>query len=166
MDAINWKAVGFTLLPFTGGFVGSRMTRGKIETFYKDLRKPAYRPPNWAFPVVWTSLYTCMGYASYMVYRDGGGFEGSARTALALYGGQLLVNWSFTPIFFGMEKLFWGFVNTAVLWGGVAVTMKSFYDINPNAGALLIPYQIWVTLAATLAYNIWKMNPDHKKKDA
>jgi tryptophan-rich sensory protein len=32
----------------------------------QSLSFPPGRPPGWAFPVVWTTLYASMGYASYL----------------------------------------------------------------------------------------------------
>ena len=41
-----------------------------------------------------------MGYASYMVYRDAGGW----CPALSIYTAKMAVNWAFTPLFFGYRQ--------------------------------------------------------------
>lgn len=57
-----WTMLGMTTLPHIGGFLGGIITRSEVKTWYKTLQKPSWRPPNAAFPVVWTCLYTGMGY--------------------------------------------------------------------------------------------------------
>jgi tryptophan-rich sensory protein len=38
--------------------VGSLSTGSNIEEWYTTIRKPAFNPPNWVFPLAWTVLYT------------------------------------------------------------------------------------------------------------
>ena len=64
-----------------------------------------YRPPEKVFPLVWSTLYACMGYASYLVWKTSGGFLGSGQKALMLYGASLAFNWAWTPIFIGAKNL-------------------------------------------------------------
>ena len=56
-----WQALGLTALPYLGGLYGGYVTRHQVKTWYPTLVKPSWRPPNAAFPVVWSCLYTGMG---------------------------------------------------------------------------------------------------------
>lgn len=94
-------------LPNLGGIVNGIITKNNIKNWFEGLKHPSFRPPNAVFGPVWTALYSGMGYASYVVYKQGGGFSGPARIPLILYGSQLLANWAWSPIFFHYHELKW-----------------------------------------------------------
>jgi benzodiazapine receptor len=52
------------------------------------------------------------------------------------------------------------FVDIVLLWLLIVATIVAFWRIRPLAGALLIPYLLWVSFAAALNYSVWQMNRD------
>lgn len=78
---INLSALGSILLPNVGGWASTLTMAGQVRNrdgtaWYQTIKKPSWNPPNWAFGPAWTALYSGMGYASYMVYKDCGGITG------------------------------------------------------------------------------------------
>uniref|UniRef100_A0A8C0FRA6 Translocator protein n=1 Tax=Bubo bubo TaxID=30461 RepID=A0A8C0FRA6_BUBBB len=167
MEAVpGWaSAVGFTLLPHAGGFLGSRITRREVPVWYESLQKPSWRPPNWAFAPVWGTLYTSMGYGSYLVWKELGGFNEKAVVPLGLYAGQLALNWAWTPVFFGAHKMGWGLVTLLLTTGTATATTASWYNISRTAAYLMVPYLAWLTMASALNYHIWKDNRNEKQSE-
>ena len=101
----------------------------------KSLKKPNWRPPNWMFPVVWTYLYLTMGYASYLVWRDGGEtFDGPARLPLILFAIQLILNYAWSFIFFWAHNL------KLVRWNVLKIT---FELITKPSLHCLLPGILW-----------------------
>ncbi|XP_058442834.1 translocator protein [Malaya genurostris] len=154
------KVIGAVMLPQLGGWVNGYLTRQEIKGWYQKLNFPSCRPPNWIFGPVWTSLYAGMGFASYLVWRDGNGFDGVARGPLILYGVQLALNWGWTPIFFKLHNLKWSLVELGALSSAVAITGFAFFNVNKVAGYLFIPYFAWCSFATWLNYKFFELNPE------
>ncbi|KAG5679341.1 hypothetical protein PVAND_008913 [Polypedilum vanderplanki] len=157
------------LIPNLGGWISGIQTKKQIKGWYETLVLPKCRPPNWVFPIAWTSLYTTMGYASYIVWKQGHGFDGPAHFPLILYGAQLALNFAWTPIFFVKHELKWSFVEIIALTATAAATGISFYKIDKTAGLLFVPYLAWLSFASYLNHSIWKNNTpaiEDKKPEA
>uniref|UniRef100_A0A336M000 CSON005465 protein n=1 Tax=Culicoides sonorensis TaxID=179676 RepID=A0A336M000_CULSO len=162
MDSNTFKMLGFIALPHLGGLAGGLITSKNIKGWYENLKLPKWRPPNYVFGPAWTALYSGMGYASYLVWRDGGGFSGEqAKLPLMLYGTQLALNWAWTPIFFYAHKMGLAAIEIVALTGTVVACGLSFYKVNPTAGYLFLPYVAWLCFASTLNLNIWWTNREN-----
>lgn len=151
---IQWKKLLACLaIPLAVGGLSALLTRNGMETF-KALNKPPLSPPGWLFPVVWTILFVLMGIASYLVLVSGK----PNRTALTVYGVQLVFNFVWSLIFFNMEQYLFAFIWLVLLWLLILITTVLFYRISKPAGYLMLPYLAWVTFAGYLNLGIYLLN--------
>lgn len=126
--------------------------------WYKSLRKPVWVPPDWAFPVVWTTLYILMSWAAMRVGMSGA--EGPVLAlALALWAVQIAFNAIWTPVFFGLKRMRTALVIMLGLWSSVVATAVAFYQIDTVAGLMMTPYVVWVSIAFALNAAVLRLNP-------
>ena len=159
------KLVISIIASFAAGGIGSPFTFKAITTWYPGLKKPPYTPPNWAFGPVWTTLYILMGISAFLVWQNGLDTS-DAMLAFTLFWIQLTLNALWSIIFFGMKSKGGGAITIIVLWLLILATMISSFQISGWAGALLIPYIVWVSIASYLNIGIWLLNKANQTKDS
>jgi benzodiazapine receptor len=139
------------------GFIGSIFTTPAIPRWYANINKPSFNPPNWVFAPVWTTLYLLMGIALFLVLRKGFNEKG-IKIAVAVFALQLVLNSLWSYLFFGLESPFAAFIEIIFLWASILISIILFFRMSWVAGALLIPYILWVSFASVLNFAIWQMN--------
>lgn len=151
----SWIALaGWIGAALLAGVIGGVATRP--GEWYASLDKPAWTPPGWIFGPVWTILYLMMGVAAWLVWERRG--TGRAEAALTLFVVQLALNALWSWLFFGWHRIDLAVVEILILWLLIAATLSAFVRVRRAAGALLVPYLLWVSFAGALTLEIWRRN--------
>jgi tryptophan-rich sensory protein len=124
--------------------------------WYKTIRKPDWTPPDWVFPVAWTTLYLCMSLAAMRIAQSG---DLRAPQALGFWTIQITLNALWSPVFFGLRRMRAALIVVVLLWVAVAVTLVAFVRIDWIAGLLFLPYIAWVSTATALNAAVLRRNP-------
>jgi tryptophan-rich sensory protein len=124
--------------------------------FYARLVKPQWAPPPGVFSPVWTVLYLMMGFAAWLAWRARGPGRG---LALQLFAAQLALNALWSWLFFRWHLGALALVEICILWFAILTMLTQFWRLRPLAGALLIPYLLWVGFATALNAAVWRLNP-------
>lgn len=149
--------VDWSLLAFFGIVVVAAMSGAffKPGQWYQRLRKPSWTPPNWLFGPVWSVLYICIAIAGWLIWRA----EPSSG-AMWFWGLQLVLNAGWSALFFGVRRMDLAFGEVVLLWLSIAGFITLASTVSTVAAVLFVPYLVWVTIAATLNFTVWRMNPD------
>lgn len=139
------------------GLLGTPFTLAAIPTWYTTLNKPFFAPPNWIFGPVWTILYFLMGVSFYLIWKQGW-HKQAIKTAIWFFLAQLMVNFVWSPIFFGLQSPPAGLIVIVTLGVLIVITMKNFFPLSRTASYLLIPYLLWVSFATALNAAILVLN--------
>lgn len=144
------------LLPLAVGAVSALITRDNME-LYQGIEKPPFSPPSIVFPIAWTILYLMMGAASYLASttnkKDSGIFIANVWYLL-----QLVMNFFWSLIFFGLEYYLLAFIWLVFMYAAVVLCTIHYFKINKWAGLMMVPYNIWMAFAAYLNLAIIILN--------
>lgn len=124
------------------------VTSTNIPTWFETLNAPSFRPPNWLFAPVWTTLYILMGISFFLILQSKTKLP--KRNAIIISIVQLSLNtlWSF--LFFYFHQLGIALVEIIMIWLSIILMIRSYYPINKAAALLQMPYLAWVSFASIL----------------
>jgi benzodiazapine receptor len=142
---------------FAVAAIGGLATATGVDSWYQTIEKPSWNPPNAVFGPVWTALYVAMAVAAWLVAREGLDRR-EVKVALGIYAVQLVLNLSWTLVFFGLEAPEAALVVIAALLVAIVVTMVRFWRLVAVAGWLFVPYLAWVAFATSLNVAIVALN--------
>lgn len=147
------KLFAWIIIYLAVGFGIGQITQGSIDSWYKDIQKPSFNPPNWIFPLMWSLLYVTIAAAGWNLWERNG-----TKTLKILFALYTVLNWAWTPIFFGAQQiglaLFWIIAINVVNF----VFIKRAWKAQHISAYLMIPVFLWTLFAMVLNYNIWMLN--------
>jgi benzodiazapine receptor len=112
--------------------------------WYLSLEKPSFTPPNWVFPVAWTIIYVLIAVAGWRVML----IEGMTGWTGRAWFTQMLLNWAWSPVFFGLQMPFSALAIIVLLLFSIIAFLLLARD--DKARLCFLPYAAWVGFASVL----------------
>jgi len=155
LDYLSPRSIGL-LVVFLAVVLGVGISIGvgiPPGEWYAGLQKPWFNPPNWLFAPAWTTLYILIavaGWRTFLIDRNG--------TAMKLWIGQMLLNWAWTPVFFGLHQMWLGLAVILALATAILAFIVWNWSRDRLSSVLLLPYVAWVSFATLLNAALASLN--------
>jgi len=141
---------GFLLIVLGVGFaIGLTIRPGE---WYRSLQKPFFTPPNWVFGPARAIIYVLIAIAGWRVAL----IEGFRFLTFKLWLLQLILNWAWTPAFFGLQMI--GTALIIILWLLAVVVWFMVKVADPLARVCFVPCAMWLVYASSLNGTILFLN--------
>ncbi len=141
----------FIILVLGGGLlIGAGNMPGD---WYQSLAKPSFNPPNWVFAPVWSLLYVLIGVVgarTWLTLRH--------SMAMRLWFAQLVFNFAWSPVFFGLKDPTSALIVILALLVCVIGFIAASRRQDRAAALLFLPYLAWVAFATALNGAIIALN--------
>lgn len=145
--AISWAVI-------LGGLGGVLTT---IGPWYRNLVKPSWQPPDWAFGPAWTLILGLAAWAAILAW-EGAADDAGRNAIIILYAVNFVGHLLWSPLFFTAKRPDWALIEVVFLWASVLAMCVGLRQYSVLASWLIVPYFIWVSFAALLNLYIVRLN--------
>ena len=129
----------------------------KLDSWYRNLRKPAWQPPDWLFGPAWTVIYALTATAATLAW-DAADTGAERRLVLILFAINVVLNAGWSWFFFIRKRPDWALAEVACLWLSIVALVVGIWPLSQTAALLLLPYLAWVSFASFLNATIVQLN--------
>ena len=146
------------IIPFSAWTIIFQMIPAIMERLFSPdqwfftLENSPASPPRFLFNIVWPFLYFSLStygwYISYELKKSN-----PYRVLFALFFIQMILNWAYTPVLFGLKSTVGAFICGLIpaIITGYLIAFPFYYSKNWALSILLIPYFIWCSYASYLS---------------
>lgn len=152
---LNSPIIAAILWAVVLGGAGGLLT--DIGPWYRDLKKPAWQPPDWLFGPAWSIILALAAWAAILSWEEAATATEQA-VILSVYGANFLFHLLWSPLFFKYQRPDWALVEVVFLWLSVLAMLIITWRFTPLAGAMILPYFLWVSFASVLNAKIVQLN--------
>ena len=135
---------------------GSGIWVSSSPGWYSTLNRPSWQPPSAFIGLIWPYNFAVLGIASYQVSRTLTRFENV--TWLAFFGLSIAAALTWAYQFYVPHNFLYA---SLALSSAALLTLPMLlltFRASLAMGLLLVPYQIWVAIAASLAWGYLAKN--------
>ena len=149
MNSSVLKKLALPIITFIIAWLGFLSTQYTDWSWYEDLNKPFFNPPNFIFEIVWRILYVLMAIVSYL----------NAQNIFKLYLMQIVLNGLWSWLFFVYQSTAFAFLDIVLLIFLNVLIIKQLRVSKAWLSVLLyIPYVVWICFASLLNLAIIVLN--------
>ena len=149
MNSSVLKKLALPIITFIIAWLGFLSTQYTDWSWYEDLNKPFFNPPNFIFEIVWRILYVLMAIVSYL----------NAKKIFKLYLMQIVLNGLWSWLFFVFNTTAFAFLDIVLLIFLNVLIVKQLRASKAWLSVLLyIPYVVWICFASLLNLAIIVLN--------
>lgn len=146
--------VAFVLSYATAGVGGSLTDLGP---WYFALQHPDWKPPDAAFGVVWTTVFTLCAFSAWLAWRAAD-TTALRRRVWLLFGVNAVLNIAWSALYFALQRPDWALFEVGFLWLSIIALIVGLWPLSRWASALLLPYAVWVSIASVLNWQTVVLN--------
>jgi len=139
-------SVAFVISFATAG-IGGALT--DLGPWYQALKQPDWKPPDAAFGVIWSTIFTLGAFSGWLAWRQAHLLR-ERLVVLAVFLINLCLNVLWSWLFFVQHRPDWSLVELYFLWASIVAMMVVSWRHSRLAAVLLVPYLAWVTTAGFL----------------
>ncbi len=136
--------------------IGSGLWVNTGDNWYANINKPSWQPPGFIFGIIWPYNFIVLGIAATVIGQRAS--KPAAITYIAFFALSVIAALTWAYLFYNPHNLTGASIaltSTALLT--IPMTYILFTISIPMAIAVM-PYQLWVAIAAALSWSIRGLN--------